>query len=171
MTIYAVLTPPDARPDAFSESDADRTLFIKDGFCWPALVIPMIWTLWHRLWLVFLGYLAIAVAIEALAFAFGGPAVGISATLFALLFAFEANNLRRWTMERRGWNFAGAVAGADRDEAEVRFFSGYLAPAGRPANHAADHTENRPRRATGLSPRVSGESVVGLTLGRDGIRS
>lgn len=168
MTIYAVLTPPDASPANFTESDADRTLFIKDGFCWPALFIPMIWTLWHRLWLVFLGYLAVAVAIEALSFAFGGPAVGISAALFALLFAFEANNLRRWTMERRGWTFAGAIAAGDRDEAEVRFFSGYLDQPGTPATGAFEHAEPRARRAAGLSPRVSGESVVGLTLGRNG---
>ncbi|NRG16667.1 DUF2628 domain-containing protein [Rhizobiales bacterium] len=168
MTIYAVLTPPDASPAAFTESDADHTLFIKDGFCWPALFIPMIWTLWHRLWLVFLGYLAIAVAIEGLSFALGGPAVGISAALFALLFAFEANNLRRWTMERRGWNFAGAIAAGDRDEAEVRFFAGYLDQPGTPAPGTIDQAEPRPRRATGLSPRVGGESVVGLTLGRNG---
>ena len=45
MRAYTVHAPPDepAAPERFA--------FVKDGFSWPALFVPILWILWHRLWL------------------------------------------------------------------------------------------------------------------------
>lgn len=167
MAIYTALVPPGARRARLTAGDAERTIFVKDGFAWPALFFPLLWTLWHRLWLVFLGYLAVAVAVEAMSAAAGGPAIGAVAALFALLFAFEANALRRWTLERRGWTFAAAVSGSTQEEAEARFFARYQG-----LSTSADAGDIIPPQAGRSSvpsvspaPRVGTESVVGLTLG------
>ncbi|MBA5778864.1 DUF2628 domain-containing protein [Stappia sp. F7233] len=166
MTIFAALIPPEANPSRLSIRDADRTVFIKDGFSWPALLLPIIWLLWHRLWLVLLGYLAAAVALEAITMTLGGPWAAISGLAFSFLFALEANNLRRWTLEKRGWTFAAAIAGADKDEAEARFFSAHAASL--PAKGSPPAPQPGQTRPGGPVPRIGTESVVGLTLGREG---
>jgi hypothetical protein len=33
------------------DDDGNSVVFIKDGFSWPAFVIPFVWMIWHRLWL------------------------------------------------------------------------------------------------------------------------
>jgi hypothetical protein len=123
MAIYTVLAPPargdDARPDPLG------IVFVKDGFCWPALFIPVLWLAYRRMWLVLVLYLAAAAA---LAFAFrgtGGDGDFGGPILLALhvLFALEANNLRRWTLERSGYRMVGLAEGRNLEEAEVRFFS------------------------------------------------
>ena len=43
--------------------------------------------------------------------------------LFAFWFALEANGLRRWTLERRGYVLVGVVEGRTLEEAERRFFA------------------------------------------------
>lgn len=166
MAIFAAMIPPGVRPSRLSHEDADRIVFIKDGFSWPALILPILWILWHRLWLVLLGYLAAAVAVEAAALTAGGPWAAISGVMFAILFGLEANNLRRWTLERRGWTFAAAMAGADRDEAEARFFAALAS--GLPARKPAETAPSDRTRMGGPAPRIGTESVVGLTLGREG---
>ena len=44
MASFVVLTPPDD-PEA-----PERAEIIRDGFAWFALIIPVFWLLWHRLW-------------------------------------------------------------------------------------------------------------------------
>jgi hypothetical protein len=43
--------------------------------------------------------------------------------LVHLLFALEANNLRRWTLERRGFRLVAVAEGRNIEEAEIRYFS------------------------------------------------
>jgi hypothetical protein len=47
--------------------------------------------------------------------------------LCAVLVGLEGNNLRRWTLERRGYRFLGVAAGDWRDIAEYRFFAAWTA--------------------------------------------
>ncbi len=169
MTVYCVLLPPGADPVRPTQAAAERVAFVKEGFCWPALFIPVIWLLWHRMWLVLLGYIAVVVAIEIAVVLTGlssdGAIHGVVAVLFALLFACEANGLRRWTLERRGWRLFGVANGSRRDEAEARFFTAWLGNAAQPPAPPPD----RPPRQPAFVPRVGSESVVGLSLGRDGL--
>ena len=108
---------------------ADSIIFVKEGFAWLALFFPLLWMLFNRTWLVLLGFLVVMSVLQAAA-----AAVGYSETLAgwitlggSLLFAYHANDLRRWTLDRRGYEFAGIVTGRDREECETRFFDGWLA--------------------------------------------
>ena len=47
-----------------------------------------------------------------------------------VLFAFEANDLRRAALERRGYKQMGTAIGAGRDDAELAFFRTWLPRAG-----------------------------------------
>jgi hypothetical protein len=39
---------------------------------------------------------------------------------------FEADSIRRWSLERKGWNFVGTVVGRNAAECERRFFETWL---------------------------------------------
>jgi len=123
MKAFTVHMPPDLSADAAAE----RAAFIKDGFCWPALFIPVPWLLWHRLWLVLVVYLLAVSAIGAVQLIAGEGAATIIVIAFAFFFAAEANNARRWSLRRRGWTQAGEAFGHDRDEAEIRYFANHNA--------------------------------------------
>ncbi|MBM3502606.1 MAG: DUF2628 domain-containing protein [Alphaproteobacteria bacterium] len=119
MRVYTVHQNPD--PLA-----GDQVIFIKEGFSWPALVFSLLWALYHRLWWVAGGYVVISLAIELLATGLEWPVIGgVVSLAFTVLFAAEANDLRRWSLHRRGWTEVGVVSGRGRDEAERRFFSLY----------------------------------------------
>lgn len=120
MRVYTVHAPPEAA------DTPERFVFVKEGFSWPALFVPILWTLWHRMWLVTLLYLLWAVLLFALGWWVGEPQDTVIALLGGILFALEANNLRRWSLGRRGWTEVGAAAGKDLEEAEIRFFGGWL---------------------------------------------
>ncbi len=107
--------------------DPDRDLvLVKEGFSWPAFIFSMLWALWHRLWLIAGLLLLVQVAVS-LVFAVWTPdpvsaaAVSIGA---ALIFAYAANDLRRWALARQGFVDTAVVAADDRDGAERRFLDG-----------------------------------------------
>src|SRR6185503_7889921 len=50
---------------------ADKFVFVRDGFHFWAAVATVIWLLWHRLWLVLIGWIALTLAIN-----FGMGALG-----------------------------------------------------------------------------------------------
>lgn len=113
-----------------SRADADLpagTILIKEGFCWPALFVPSLWAIAHRLWLV----LALMVLALLALLAGAGSLPGFAALALYLLgrvyLAVEANGLRRWTLFRKGYDLVGVVEGRSLEEAERRYF-GTLSP-------------------------------------------
>ena len=122
MAVFTVHEPP---PSGDLMRDAERVTFVRDGFSWPAFLIPFVWLLWHRMWLVLVLWIAIVVIVQWGASLLGEPAPLVAALAIALVMGFEASSLRRWTLERRGFRFAGVVAGTDRSECERRFFSSW----------------------------------------------
>lgn len=120
MTIYTVHAPPVSATGGASE--AERMIFVKDGFCWPALLIPVVWMLYRRLWIVLCLYALFAVALEFSGRLLGVPTATALGFLGALYLGFEGNTLRRWTLARRGFCELGVVEGRSREEAEIRFF-------------------------------------------------
>jgi hypothetical protein len=80
-----------------------------------------------------------------------------------VVFAFEANDLRASSLERKGYRLAGVASGRDRTEAERSFFTTWLPQQVRPAR--APERGQEPRREAGTTahvPRVEGEEVIGL---------
>ena len=118
MLLYTLHERPVARAE-----DRDVVL-VKEGFCWPAFVLPLVWGLYRRLWLGVLVYLALVAAAAAVV---GLGAVDrVTETALALglaiLVGAEANDWRRRSLARRGYRPRGVVAGADLEMAEERFF-------------------------------------------------
>src|SRR5262245_7686357 len=126
MRAYTVHAPPD------DPSAPERFAFVKDGFSWPALFVPLLWILWHRLWLVLIGYLVYLAALAGIGQLAGEGNATIIGLLGAILFALEANNLRRWSLRRRSWREVGGSFGQNLDEAEARFFSTWGRESDRP---------------------------------------
>ncbi len=121
MKVFTVHEPP---TPGEGSSRFDQIAFVKEGFSWPALFFPFIWVLWHRMWWVLLGWLAVAVATTLVAELVPetDTAVGVFSVLFTLWFALEANGLRRWSLEQKGWRMVGVAAGRDIVEAEQSYF-------------------------------------------------
>ncbi len=127
MTVYTVHQPP-ARSDDL-EAEADRFVFVRDGFYLWAFVLAPLWMLRHRLWLVLLVYVAGAVALQTGLWLIGASG-GIKFLVFALLsllIGIEAASLRRWTLGRRKWKNLGVVVASDLESAERRFFDTWVA--------------------------------------------
>jgi hypothetical protein len=116
--VYTVHVSPDLPP----AEAAERATVIKDGISWPAFFFAILWLLWHRMWLPLLLYLAFMVLVGLTGGWLGQIAATVAALLGHILFALEANNLRRWTLARRGWREVGDSFGSNRAEAEIRYF-------------------------------------------------
>ncbi|MCV0424407.1 MAG: DUF2628 domain-containing protein [Roseibium sp.] len=162
MSTYVVMAPPEFEDLAGDPRQIDRLAFVPDKFSFLAFLFSIVWLLVHRMWLVLLGYLAVTLVIEVLALSISAEAMGIVALLISLLFGLEAQALRRWSLERKGWRVIGIAEGVSRDDAELRFLHKEAGPAA-PAEQATDQNQ-RPGR-TPIVPRIGSEQVVGLTLG------
>lgn len=105
------------------EPERDVVL-VKEGFSWPAFLFSVLWALWHGLWLVALGLIAVQAVISGIAAAVNLNPLGdlILSVGFALIVGFVGGDLRRWTLSRRGFAEAGVVAGENASSAERRFY-------------------------------------------------
>jgi hypothetical protein len=161
MAIFTVHAP--RMPDGVA-ADPAALVFVKDGFSWPALFIPAVWLIWHRLWLTLLIWLVAAVVLSILSGLAGSDASTAVMVLFAFWFALEANGFRRWTLERRGYVLAGVIDGRTLEEAERRWFgeaqAGDRADPSPPAPPPPAPSAAAPRHAP-PSPRAE-PGIVGL---------
>jgi len=120
MTTYTVHAPPVSATGGMRE--AERMVFVRDGFCWAAFLIPVIWMLYRRMWLVLCFYALFAVGVEWAGRTLGAPTAVALGLLGALYLGFEGNTLRRWTLARRRFREQGIADGRSLEEAEIRFF-------------------------------------------------
>lgn len=156
MAVFSVLEPI---PTGDLRHDAERIVLVREGFSWFAFLVPLVWLLVHRLWLALVLFIAASFAVQAAGSAVGGPAAALGELGLCLIFGFEANAIRRWTLTRRGLRFSAVVAGANRDECERRFFAtwlvGHALERDRPASVAA-----RPAKTPVAAP--ASDPVIGL---------
>lgn len=153
MAAYVVMERP-------GRDAAGDVVFVRDGFHWPAFLVPVLWLLWHRLWIE----AALALAATLLLSALGEMAgLGISATLLTLLvslyFGLEGAGLRVRALARRGWREWGVVEARNLGGAEQRYFLG--------AHEDATEVEPAPDRpAVSSAPqpvlRSSSHTAIGL---------
>ncbi|NND48946.1 MAG: DUF2628 domain-containing protein [Rhizobiales bacterium] len=108
-------------------AEADATVFVREGFSWLALLSPALWALYHRLWLVLLGFVVAVIGINLVITAAGFPEAANTVVSVAIhvLFAAEAQDFRRWTLTRRGYDVTSVVVAKNLDEAESRYFRGW----------------------------------------------
>ncbi|WP_298724511.1 DUF2628 domain-containing protein [uncultured Ferrovibrio sp.] len=98
-------------------------LAVGSGFSWWAALFPLIWLLWHRLWLGLAIYI-VAGLLLGLALDLGGiaePAATVIGLGISFLIGAMAADYRRWTYDRRGYRMVGVVLARDAMEAEERY--------------------------------------------------
>ena len=121
MATFLVFEPAD---QARTQAAAERVVFLREKFSFWAFLLTPFWLLRYRLWLAFLVWLVVFVAINLVGGWLGfGPFAGIAASFFpSLLFGMEAANLRGKKLVRKGYRDAGVVIAEDIETAERRFF-------------------------------------------------
>jgi hypothetical protein len=126
MPVYTVHAP--VATDA-SIVATDKFAFVRDGFHVWAFVFGPLWLVAHRLWLATIGWIVLAIVIEAgmVRLGAGGGAILLVDVLIALLMGFEAASLQRWTLSRRNWRQFDIVVADDEEAAERRFFDRWTA--------------------------------------------
>lgn len=134
MANFYVLVPP-------GSGDPEKdTLFIRDGFSWPAFLFPLVWLIVRGLWLIaglslVIGLLAILGAeylgLDGLPLAFG--------IILSLWTGLEGGHVRAYWLLRKGWDLKATIAAHDLDEAEALYFAG-----------EARNNPSSPARAAGM---------------------
>jgi hypothetical protein len=171
MSVYTVHQPPPKAGETKAgevAADPDRFVFVRDRFAFWAFVLPPLWLLIKRLWLVFVLFMLLIAVVGALFYVadIGQPARALIVMLISFLLALEAPTLQRWTLARRNWTQIGVVVADDRDEAERRFFDGWVErqaplPAAAPQPEFSAPVINPPRPRSephplGLFPQPGG---------------
>lgn len=108
--------------------DSERDLVIvREGFSWGAFLVSVLWALWNRLWLVAVVLIALELLLPLVAgwVGLGTASGGILSIALAVLAGLFGNDLRRWTLEGRGYAEVALVAARSPDEAEQRFGERY----------------------------------------------
>ena len=111
------------RPNGDISGDPDVVL-IKEGFCWPALFIPLLWLLYRGQFWGLLAYLGLTVGLSAVAYGAGLNETAVLLLLLALslLVAAQANDWRRWRLSAKGYELVTVVAAGNLRRAEEIFF-------------------------------------------------
>lgn len=130
MAIYTIFRKAGAPREA--------AVFVKEGFSIAAFVLTFVWALWNRMWVVAAVILAVMAAVAVAGSLTAANEVVVTAvnTGLALIFGFEAQSLRAWSLRRSGFVDDGLVEAASREEAELKYFAAAL-PAERVVPRAA----------------------------------
>jgi hypothetical protein len=158
MRTFTVHEPPSPPADRLDR--AESLVFVKDGFSWLAALFAPIWLIVHRLWWPLLGYLVLSSLLELMRWStvVDSDWVTLAGVALHVLIGFEADTLRRWSLDRKGWRVLGSVSGRTTAECERRFFEQWLPaqPAIAPTLPAARSSGAGPARRT---------PVIGSLLG------
>lgn len=143
---------------------AEKIVFLREKFSWPALFFSPVWLLWHTLWLGFVLWLVAMIVIGLMTQLFGlhPGATGLALWLPNLIVAFEASELRRRKLIRKGFSDAGVVVAEDLEDAERRFFEEWV-------RNAQTSSQPQPRSNPPSAPSAPvtaapsrGNPVIGL---------
>ena len=115
MRLYSVHQPPDGGPEDL--------VLVRDGFSFWAFLFTVLWALWNRLWWEAAGLFVIWVVLSLIMNWLGADDfTQLMISLgFQVLVGFEARDLQRWALKRRGWEELGVVSGNSEEAAERRF--------------------------------------------------
>ena len=144
---------------------AESILFVKEGFAWMAFLFPLLWLIYHRMWIVLAGFVAILALLEVGVVSLELAEEIAVVTTFAMsgLFALQANDLRRWSLARRSYQFVELVSGRDRGECEQKFFTQWLDGQGAQADVLPKRAMSaKPAPAATGKTSSGGDDVIGL---------
>ncbi|GAA2855388.1 hypothetical protein GGQ99_003279 [Aminobacter niigataensis] len=150
MAIHVVMEPPAKAGTSASES----AVFIRDGFHFFGFIAPLLWLLWHRLWLeaamTFAATLALAAASEWAGLTFAAPLLPL---LISLYVGLEGGALRIAALRRAGWRQWGVIEADSVEDAEMRYL------------FAAEADEEPTSAAVAISPATPRPQPAGGALG------
>jgi Protein of unknown function (DUF2628) len=117
MRSWTVHLPPGAGRGSVPTTGLGRPpLLIREGFSFWAFLFGPFWLFAHRAWLAGLVVLVGLVGVNLLP-----DPYGIALALAAhLLLGFQGQDLRRWTLARRGWSLAHVVQAHSAEGALAR---------------------------------------------------
>jgi hypothetical protein len=144
------------------EERAGRLVFVKEGFAFWALIFPGLWFLVNRLWRGFFLYLGLSIALAAALTLLGAgeQSIAWAGAALNLIFAFEARDIYRASLERQGYVMKGIVSGRNLVESERRFLMEWL-PAARQERERMTAMASTGGPVTGDAPRGS-VPVIGM---------
>ena len=125
MKTYLVFEP---QSGGRTPEEAERVVFLREKFSWPALVFGPFWLMWNRLWLGLAFWFAAAalLGVGAAALHFGTWMKWLAVLSPSLILACEATLLRQRKLLAKGFREAGVVIAEDIESAERRFFDQWL---------------------------------------------
>lgn len=161
MSTFTVHVPPGVEDAALR---AERTVFVREGFDWPAFLLGPLALLYRGLWRTALAWLVAGLALFALASGLGLgalPRAGLYLVL-ASLTGLEAAEARRRALGRAGFIPAALLSGVTREAGERQFFAGAVPLAAPFAHRPGTIPQARPRATgvVGLFPRP-GDGATG----------
>jgi hypothetical protein len=159
LRVYTVHEPADPPADRIDRAEALR--FVREGFTWTAALFAPLWMIARGLWLALAIYVVGVTALSLLALA-----IGLSDEICAVLFlavhvliGFEADQIERWTLARKGWQMIGSITGENAVDCERRFLDAWLPgePMLRPETLSGSHFTGSGNAAFGVrgAPRRS----------------
>jgi hypothetical protein len=153
MAFYTVLARP---ADAADAADPSRFVLVKEGFSWPALILPELWLIVRALWSPLILYVAAALLLIVVSERYGGGLAFPLLFLLRLFLGLEGNGIRRATLERRGYALVGVVEARSKREGEALFAER------NPPQDPPPPAEARREPVIALPPPSSSDGVVGL---------
>lgn len=118
MARYVVMVPEGLAGAA----DIERARVVRDGFSFPAFIVPPLWLAWHLLWIeaaiALAAMLGLGVLGETAGFGWAAPVLSLLVSLFVGL---EGQSMRIARLSRRGWIEATAIEADSLEDAELRF--------------------------------------------------
>jgi hypothetical protein len=107
--IYTALVKADSEP-----------YLVREGFAWGALFLGPFWLAAHRAWIAAGISLAAYVLLVAVV---PEPACGIAVAGLTVILGLIGNDLRRWSLENRGYLLAHVLSAGSADEAFTRLLA------------------------------------------------
>jgi len=114
MAIYTAYMPP--------SGDATKLRLIADRASLLALVAPVLFLLWHRLWFALAVYAMLAAALVLFGRIAGETTAGFLSVLPGFFLFLQGRDLVMQRLERAGWREVGLVSASSAREAEIRYF-------------------------------------------------
>ena len=116
MASYVVMEPP-------SDRHGDAALFIRDAFAPLAVIAPIIWLLWNRLWFESAMTLFATLILTGSATWIGAPQlIGIGSILLGIYVALEGGALKTAAAHRKGYEDSAIIEAGSIAEAEERYY-------------------------------------------------
>lgn len=123
MQIYTVHTKSRLPSFVLEKEEMERTVFVKEGFCWVAVLFTVLWACWHRMWrhgaILLVAALVLHLVFEGMDVA--APLRNLVILGALLIVGFEGNNWRREELEKQEYALSAVVAAENRDAAMFRY--------------------------------------------------